>query len=284
MITLFCRFPTYTQDMKIARLTRKQMRESLDQVPFADVMGIEKRALTHKQQQFAKNVAHGDTGAEAYRKAYRKGKTPVKPKVAGNRASKLKGNEVIQMEIEAIKRAIAFQTSHTTAQLRALVVSQLTKEALNEENPPASRLTALKALGTVAGVDAFLHISEQRVIKDSDTARADMMAQLKRAIADNMRTIDASGMDDADELLALISKPALKRKPVPAAPPTPDTPFLKNSTAQNTHSIPDKPIADLDDVPHTDWKQEGEGGTNSQNASVNIYRRDPPVIISGEKG
>jgi len=282
MITLFYRFLTYTQDMKIARLTRKQMRETLDQVPFENVLGIEKRTLTHKQQQFAKNVAQGDTGAEAYRKAYRKGKTPVKPKVAGNRASKLKGNEVIAMEIEAIKRAISFQTSHTTAQLRALVVSQLTKEALNEENPPASRLTALKALGTVAGVDAFLHISETRVVKDSDTARADMMEQLKRAIADNMRTIDTNGMDDANELLALIAKPS--PKPAPANPPTPDPPFFENSAARNTHTIPDKQIADLDDAPHTDWKQEGEGGTNSQNLSATSDRRDPPVIISDEKG
>ena len=266
--------------MKIARLTRKQMRESLDQVPFENVLGIEKRALTHKQQQFAKNVAQGDTGAEAYRKAYRKGKTPVKPKVAGNRASKLKGNEVIALEIEAIKRAIAFQTSHTTAQLRALVVSQLTKEALNEENPPASRLTALKALGTVAGVDAFLHISETRVVKDSATARSDLMEQLKRAIADNMRTIDVDSMDDANALLALIAKP----KPAPANPPTPDPPFSENSAARNTHTIPDKQIADLDDAPHTDWKQEGEGGTNSQNLSATSDRRNTPVIISDEKG
>ena len=191
-----------------SKLTRKQIKEGLDQVPI-DVLltGTKNRRLTAKQKEFAKNLALGDTGADAYRKAYRKGKPPLKAKTIGNKASELKQNEGIQLEVEAIKRAIEFNKSHSLAQLRALVVSQLTKEALAEGNPPASRLTALKALGEVAGVDAFVHRTETKVIRDSDSARSELMEQLKKAIADNMRTVDSES-NDAESLLAeLVSSP-----------------------------------------------------------------------------
>jgi hypothetical protein len=190
------------------KLTRKQIQEGLDQMPI-DVLlaGQHNSRLTHKQKEFAKEVALGSTGADAYRKAYRKGKPPLKAKTIGNKASELKQKEGIQLEIEAIKKAIEFNKSHSLAQLRALVVSQLTKEALSDTNPPASRLTALKALGEVSGVDAFIHRTETKVIRDSDRARSDLIEQLKKAIADNMRTVDTE-TSDADSLLAeLVASP-----------------------------------------------------------------------------
>lgn len=187
------------------KLTRKQIREGLEQTPI-DVLltGSRNSRLTHKQKEFAKEVALGNTKAGAYRKAYN---TKANKKVQANHGSELAKRDDIAMEIEAIKTAIEFNKSHSLAQLRALVVSQLTKEALDGENPPASRLTALKALGEVAGVDAFIHRTETKIVKDSDVARSELMDQLKKAIADNMRTVD-NETADADSLLAeLVSSP-----------------------------------------------------------------------------
>ncbi len=231
-----------------AKLTRKQIQEGLDQMPI-DVLltGTKNRKLTHKQKEFCKEVALGSTGADAYRKAYRKGKRPLKAKTIGNKASELKSKEGIQLEIEAIQRAIEFNKSHSLAQLRALVVSQLTKEALTEGNPPASRLTALKALGEVAGVDAFIHRTETKVIRDSDSARSDLMEQLKKAIADNMRTVDSS-QDDATSLLAeLVASPLATKDEADSesleielreAPPEGDPQDFNDADPILLHSIP----------------------------------------------
>ena len=85
-------------------------------------------------------------------------------------------------------------------QIKALVVSQLTKEALNEENQGSTRVNALKTLGTVAGVDAFIHRTETKVIKESSQLKEELLKKLKEAMADNARTVDA----DAQALLAEI--------------------------------------------------------------------------------
>jgi hypothetical protein len=248
-----------------AKLTKKQIQEGLSDVPM-DVLllGHRSNALTHKQKTFAKEVALGATGAEAYRKAYRKGKPPVKPKVAGNRASDLKKNEGIALEIEAIKEAIEFNKSHSTAQLRALVVSQLTKEALNGENPPASRLTALKALGEVAGVDAFVHRTETKVIRDSDSARTELMEQIKKLMGDNARTIDEDD-SDALELLAEINGEAeLIRE---GQTPLEGHPLnVADSSANYIHSIPD----------NRSPENNGEGSTFPQGVKVNTSTETPP--------
>jgi hypothetical protein len=173
----------------------------------------------------------------------------LKPKTIGNKASLLKSQEGIQLEIEAIQRAIEFNKSHSLAQLRALVVSQLTKEALSDSNPPASRLTALKALGEVSGVDAFVHRTETKVIRDSDSARSDLMEQLKKAIADNMRTVNSSE-GDAESLLAeLVSSPIETKDELDSdslateqleAPPEGDPQVLDAHDPSILHSIPHK--------------------------------------------
>lgn len=228
-----------------AKLTRKQIQEGLDQMPI-DVLltGTRNNKLTHKQKEFCKEVAQGNTKAGAYRKAYN---TKANKKVQANKGSELAKRDDIAVEIEAIKTAIEFNKSHSTAQLRALVVSQLTKEALSDDNPPASRLTALKALGEVAGIDAFIHRTETKVIRDSDSARSDLMDQLKKVIADNMRTID-SNQDDASSLLAeLVADPLASKIVVDSdsqaielreAPPEGDPQVLDDADPILLHSIP----------------------------------------------
>jgi hypothetical protein len=112
-------------------------------------------------------------------------------------------------EMEAIKAGLAFQEAYSMGQIKALVVQRLTKEALNDENQGATRVNALKTLGSVAGVDAFIHRTETRVIKDSDTLKTELMAKLKEAMRDDARTIDA----DAEALLAEIEGNASETPP-----------------------------------------------------------------------
>lgn len=255
-----------------AKLTKKQIAEGLEQVPLDILLlGHKSSNLTHKQREFAKNVALGDTGAEAYRKAYRKGKEPVKPKVAGNRASLLKQNDGIKLEVEAIREAIEFNKSHSTAQLRALVVSQLTKEALNGENPPASRLTALKALGEVAGVDAFVHRTETKVIRDSDTARNELMEQLKKVIGDNLRTINEEDDADARALLAEISGEGTENQDT-QTPPEGHPLESAISLADDMHSIPDS----------SSPKNNDGGVKNPESVKVNTFAESTPYENENE--
>lgn len=201
----------------VAKLTRKQVKEALKSADVSTLLTNSSRTLTHKQKEFAKALAMGSTGADAYRKAYN---TKAKAKVVGDSASKLKKDPRILSEVEAIKEAIEFRKAYTEAQLKALIVSRLTKEALDLENPPAVRVSSLKTLGTVAGVDAFQHISQATVIHDSTTARAKLFDQLKRAIEDNKRTVDTDALSLLDELNApaQISEEIIEDSATPPSP------------------------------------------------------------------
>jgi len=128
------------------------------------------------------------------------------------------------------------------------VVERLTKEALDEDSSPSARINALKALGTVAGVDAFVHRTETTVIKDSAKIRDDLMNQLKQAMQAN--TIDLD--DDAAQLMAEIS-PAPKRKPDTATPPEGDPTSEQKESHQILHNNPDKrtPSENISQQNHT---------------------------------
>jgi hypothetical protein len=183
--------------MKVQRLTRKQAKELLKQRPIEHILTGESKTLTKKQKEFAYQLAIGETKADAYRKAYKGGKANMKKKHDGNAGHILSKHSGIAKEVEAIKAGLAFQEAYSLGQIKALVVQRLTQEALNEENQGATRVNALKTLGTVAGVDAFVHRSETKVIKESGQLKEELMAKLREALADNARTIDA----DADALM-----------------------------------------------------------------------------------
>jgi hypothetical protein len=52
----------YNASMK---LTRTQIKEGLEQIPMNTILGVSSKGLTHKQKTFCKEVAMGQTGAEA---------------------------------------------------------------------------------------------------------------------------------------------------------------------------------------------------------------------------
>ena len=81
------------------KLTRAQIKEGLNQIPMQTILGVSDRALTHKQKQFCKEVAMGQTGSEAYRRAY---KSKAKPTSVAAEASKLKAKPTIAQTIKNI--------------------------------------------------------------------------------------------------------------------------------------------------------------------------------------
>jgi hypothetical protein len=186
--------------MKVQKLTRKQAKELIKKRPIEHILCGTDQRLTKKQKDFAYNLAIGETKAEAYRKAYKGGQANMNKKRDGNAGYTLSKHEGIAREVDAIKAGIAFQEAYSMGQIKALVIQRLTQEALNDDNQGSTRVNALKTLGTVAGVDAFIHRSETKVIKESGQLKEELLAKLKEALADNARTIDA----DAEQLLAEI--------------------------------------------------------------------------------
>jgi len=195
--------------MRLQKLTKKQVAEALDQTPMHQLLQVDKTKLTNKQIKFCEQLALGESKAEAYRKSHN---SKGKPSTQANNGYRMAKRDDIQAMTDAIKAGIEFQKLYTAGQIRALVVQRLTQEAISEDSNPSVRVNALKALGTIAGVDAFMHRSETKVIKDSDKARSELMDMLKQSINDNKRTITA---DDSD-VLALMAEIAPTPSDIPA--------------------------------------------------------------------
>jgi hypothetical protein len=199
-----------------------------------EVLNVGKTALTSKQLKYCEHLARGETKAGAYRKAYNsKGNS----RTIAKRGHEMSKRGDIQATTEAIKLAIEWEKSHTAGQIRALVAHRLTVEAIAEESNPSVRVNALKALGTIAGVDSFIHRSETKVIKDSDKAKDELLAMLKSALSDNSRTINA---EDAD-ILALMNEIEHGASLIdPATISDPLPPLMAEGTPSSTiHTIPD---------------------------------------------
>jgi len=219
--------------MRIPRLSKKQINEVLDQAPMYELLNVNKSALTSKQFKYCEGLARGETKAGAYRKAYNsKGNS----RTIAKRGHEMSKRGDIQATTEAIKLAIEWEKSHTAGQIRALVAHRLTVEAIAEESNPSVRVNALKALGTIAGVDSFIHRSETKVVKDSDKAKDDLLAMLKNALADNSRTIDEDL--DIQNLMREIEGQGLGDSSGHISDP--HTPLLESRSPFNTlHTIPD---------------------------------------------
>ena len=98
------------------------------------------------------------------------------------------------------------------------------------------RVNALKALGTIAGVDAFQHVTVSKKTIDSDKARDDLLAMLKQALNDNARTIEQSD-SDIDALMREIEGGLSNSG---GSISDPHTPLLVEGTPESIlHTIPD---------------------------------------------
>jgi len=187
----------------MAKLTRSQIAQGLESVPMAQVLqGAQGTIpkLSAKQVEFAKQVALGAASqSEAYRSVYSKGNST---RTVNKNASVLANDTRVQTAIEAFKTAQAYAEYQTPTQLRALVVSQLTKHVLDEDFPPAQRVACLKLLGSVAEIGLFVDRKETLVVHQSSDIRAKLLEQLRTITG---QVTDITPADDADSLLAEIN-------------------------------------------------------------------------------
>jgi hypothetical protein len=183
------------------KLTRQQVKDGLDYIPI-DTLLLGKvkgeQSLSHKQKEFARLVALGETKTGAYRKAYNSKGKPEGQAVAGCRLAQ---DSKVALMIEAYQLANEAAQYRTPAQLRELVIHQLTQHALNDECPPAQRIKALELLGKVSEVAAFTERKETTVIKQSSDIKTRLLESLRSVIDVDAKVLDA----DAESLLEEIS-------------------------------------------------------------------------------
>jgi hypothetical protein len=210
--------------MEMKRLSMKQIREQIASTPLEEILHVPVRSLTSKQKEYCKQVAQGKPMSKAYRDAYQ---SKGNPATIGEEVQRMKKNPLIILETEAQKRAIEFEKSYSARQLKSIVISQLTKEALNPDAKPSERISALKALGSVAELGVFKTIKETRIIKDSASAKADLLDKIRKAMKDQSRTVDADAMSLLDEINSYgasqqennLDDEALAADPLPGDPP-----------------------------------------------------------------
>jgi hypothetical protein len=209
--------------MKTPTLSRKAIREGLEQTPFVDIMGKQAtQALTPKMQAFALEVAKGASGAAAVRKVY---KSKGKKQTQANDAYKLRKRPEISATISAYEAALEAQKYSTPAHLRALVINSLVGVLINPDSNASQITNAAKVLGTVTEVAAFTERKEVTTITSSEDARARVMMQLRDMMKSN--ATDAVEIE-ADSLL----------KELAGEDTTPTTPIGQLESLTTIHSIP----------------------------------------------
>lgn len=179
------------------KLTRREIAEGLKTVPIEAVLlgaPTGEKQLTHKQRQFAEQVALGKPAAKAYREVY---DTKAEPIHVGHEAHRLKTSPKIAAQIEALRLANEARRYATPAALRSLVIERLTAHAIDTDINPAQRLRALELLGKVTEIAAFTERRE--IIKASDPGQA------KAALLENLRAALRATSIDAE---ILESRPA----------------------------------------------------------------------------
>ena len=214
------------------KLNRSQIREALDQIPLENIIGGEgkKRTLTAKQRGFVRDVALGVPKAQAYRNNYN---SKTKPKYQGDAGYKMANNPVINQEIEAFKVALEAREYQESTKLKAFIMHQLTLHALNEDNPPASRIRSLELLGKTYDVGLFVDRKEVTTINNSSDIKAKLIEQLKQAINKNAIDVDYT---EADSLLNEIQGNEMDILEGDKATPTPK--MSVRGGMVDVHSIP----------------------------------------------
>ena len=187
------------------KLSRAQIVEGFESIPIDTILlgsaSTKQTKLTHKQREFAREIALGETKTGAYRKAY---KSKAKGKTQSVEAQRLVKNPSISLQIEAFKVAIEAQKYTTPAHLRALAIHKITEKALDPDVPPAQQLKALELLGKITEVSLFTHRVETIQTVSSNDMREKLMESIRLAIS-NSKAIDVEA-HTADDLLAEIAR------------------------------------------------------------------------------
>ena len=237
------------------KMNRSQIREALDQIPLETIISGEgkKRTLTKKQRGFVRDVAMGETKAQAYRNNYN---TKASPKVVGNNAHNLSINNGIAREIEAFKVALLAREYQEGTKLKAFIMHQLTLHALNEDNPPASRIRSLELLGKSYDVGLFMEARKEATINNSIDIKAKLIEQLKDIMYKNSITIDydMSGESLLDEISGN------QKENVVAGDDAPTPEMSVRGGASDTHTIPDSESTENNEgvggIKKIEWEEE----------------------------
>jgi len=286
----------------MAKITKREIREGLENIPIEQILlgSTNKRELTHKQKEFAKQVALGKPKTEAYRHAY---DTQGKPSTQAVDAHNLSNNPNVSRMIEAYKRAFEAREYRKPERLRELVIHQLTEMALDPQVKDAQRIKSLELLGKVAEVGAFMDRKETKVIHESSKIKEKLLDQLKTIINIDAKEINS---DDADELLREISGSrdnlAAETESESADPTTTHPPIIDpsdggtvihiNPHIQSTNSE-NTPLEAVDSkeeknevatLPPQSEKKEGEGVSNSWTPVKEEDGETPPHGNWKEKG
>ena len=183
------------------RLTRKDIEAGLETMPIDTLLLGASQAktskLTHKQREFARSVALGETKAGAYRKSY---KSKGKPKTQSIEGQRLAKDPAIALQIDAFKVALEAQKYQTPAHLRALAIHKITEKVLDTNCPPAQQLKALELLGKITEVALFTERREVVSVSNPAEMREKLMASIQLALS-HSKTIDMEAQS-ADDLLA----------------------------------------------------------------------------------
>ena len=245
-------------------MPRSRVREALQSVPLETVLGQAHRALTPKQRKFALEVAKGNTKADAYRTAY----NVTSPHSMAKDPYTIAKDPRVAQEIQAIELAIAAQEYQTPAALRQLVIHSLVKVITDPESKPGQITAAAKVLGTVTEVAAFTERKEVRTISSSESARNEVLEQLKELVRSNATDIESVELS-ADSLLAELSGAHESTQEAagdltqdePHPSPTPQTTQPESLFTQ--HTIPSErshvPLESEEDPPLLFEKKEGGG-------------------------
>lgn len=220
------------------KLSRKAIEEGLDTIPMSEILGVSSKdkGLTPKMQTFARELAKGTSKAESYRKVYSK---TAKPKTAGDAGYRLSTDPRISAEVDAYKVAIESAKHRTPEALRQLVIKTLVDVAISPEAKDSVKVAAVKVLGTVVEVGAFLERREVITTTNSKQAKADLLQQIRTLMKGE--AVDAIEVD-ADSLLAELAPEAEEVETIPAEPHPTATPHDGEQESRgDKHTIPLKP-------------------------------------------
>ena len=261
------------------KLNRSQIREGLKQIPIESIIMGEgkKKTLTTKQRGFIKDVAMGETKAQAYRNNYN---TRAKPKQAGSEGCKLSAKPIINAEIEAFRLALEAQAHYEGSNLKALILHQLTIHALSPETPPASRIRALELLGKSYDVGLFVDRKEITTINSSMDAKNKLMKQLKDALSRNAITVEyeMTGESLLDEIKGT---PTPNQTTEPQTHRTPTPQIDRTDTPADMHTIPHTKSPQIDAQPIDSIEEKEQVATLPDD--TNDINNDAQVIDSNEE-
>jgi len=160
------------------KLTRAQIKAGLDAIPVETLLSSgegKTPKISHKQREFARAVALGQSKAQAYRSSHKA--NPTRATIT-TEPYKLARDPRIAREVEAYKLALEAEKHRTPAQLKSLLVQQLVQHSLDDEFPPAQRMKALQLIGQLFEVGAFLERKETTVVHKSTDIRTRLLERL----------------------------------------------------------------------------------------------------------